>query len=156
MSSHRSLSESIMMVVLYYRYGTYASVCENWPDNNVPDKSTVRDTVWRFKQTGSVTDLPRSGHTRTATDDASLAVVLASVDKIPRISMRKRALRLKTSRTSICKSMKVLGVRGYKTRTVQELSSLDCDARKHFVMFGFRVSMLILNSKTESFGLTSA
>ena len=131
MTARRSLSERIKMVALYYKYGTHEMVCENWGDGNVPDERTVRNTVWRFMRTGSVADLPRVGRTRTATDEGSLAAVLASVDKIPRISAGKRAEGLNTSRTSIRRCMKMVGARGYKLRTVQELSSLDCEARKH-------------------------
>ena len=46
--------------------------------------------------------------------------------------MRKRAMRLHSSKTSVSRGMKRLDFRGYKIRRVQELTSSDHTKRKRF------------------------
>jgi hypothetical protein len=97
MPPRRMFSERIMMVNLYIMFGSYEAMVENWPDDRVPSKRTVLDTVARFNQTGSVEDLPHPGRTRTTTDQVSLTRIEGSVREIPQMSIRQRAQNLHMS-----------------------------------------------------------
>ena len=64
MSFKISMEERIRIVLLFGKFECYNEVRRQWSNHfttEAPDKRTISSIVTKFKETGSVQDLPRSG-----------------------------------------------------------------------------------------------
>ena len=74
---------------------------QEFPGVVPPRRETIYHLCNRFRATGSVNDLPRSGRPRCSRTVENVDLVAQSVVASPRVSTRKRSLRLGVSRTSL-------------------------------------------------------
>lgn len=101
--------------------------------NFVISKNTVQNCVDKFYSTGSVHDLPRSGHPRTARSIENISVVSESVTENPRTSIRHRAQEIGLSRSSLHRILKLdLKLHAYKVQLTQQIKIRYHYQRKTF------------------------
>ena len=95
-------------------------------------KSTVRDTILRFQELGTMEDWDRSGRPRSARTPAKIKALRERIWRNPKRSLRKTAKdmnisRLKSVRTVVEQDLKMSP---YKIRTRQLLTDLQKRKRK--------------------------
>ena len=66
-----------------------------------PNQSTINRLVKRFRQQGSVSDLPRTGRQRSVRTAENVALVEDSIAENPDTSTRRRATKIGMSRRSL-------------------------------------------------------
>lgn len=88
--------------------------------------------VEKFRGTGSVQDLPRSGRPTTATSVEKLEEVKDFVETCPETSVRRGSVELGMSQASYYRSLKKLHLKTYLPQFVVELSEDDFDRRAEF------------------------
>lgn len=103
-----------------------------FPDRAPITKSTVLKTVKRFQETGSVKDRPRSGRSKTATDEDTRMIVMQSFVENPHASTRKVAKQLNISHFSVHSNLQLEKWHPYKMILVQELKENDYARRIDF------------------------
>ena len=127
-------------VELVFMYGRPELSCrkiaavfnENHADRPHIAHTTVLDLINRFKKTGSVHDLPRSGRSSISNDDETATAVLGELIISPMKSTRKLAQQTGVSRRCIQKILKVNHFHPYKVQLVQELHGDDYERRMKF------------------------
>ena len=83
----------------------------------------------RFRETGSVQDLPRSGRPVTATSAEGVASVEFVVSNRPDTSIRRGSTETGISRSSYHRALEQLNLKSYRPQFVVDLSDDDCDRR---------------------------
>ena len=99
---------------------------------NIPKtrRKFVYRTINRYKDTGSVSDKPRSGRPASVTTTRMRKIVRGRVWRNPRRSVRKMAAELKVSRSSLQRIVKRdLGLSSFKKRKVHYLSKVMKEKR---------------------------
>lgn len=87
-------------------------------------------TVKRLRETGSIADRPRSGRPRSVRTQQLVNKIKCRLWRNPQQSVRKMALRLKTSQRTVRRVVREdLGLTPYKKRRVQGLSQLQIEKR---------------------------
>ena len=86
----------------------------------------------KFKQTGSVLDLPRSGRSRSVRTQEAIKKVENLIQNRPKISVSVGALELGISQSSFYRTIKELGFRPFKPSAAIDLSDDDLDRRQEF------------------------
>lgn len=135
MSTRRSLEEKIQIVILYAKFENYGEVQRQWKnyfDSEPPAKTTIRDLFNRFQQTGSVSDLPRSGRPSTSSTPERLEEARALVDENPKTSVTAGAIALGIPRTSYHRILEKLDLHPYRPQRIPELLDDDFDRRLEF------------------------
>lgn len=136
-----SLSEKERITVLMMRgYGDRVRSCQevanlfndNNPERQQISKSTVHRTVSRFEQTGSVSDKPRSGRPKSASNEEKSLGVLLNFQENVHSSTRKVAQQVGVSQTSVVRILNEHKYHPYKIKLVQELSDDDFDRRTEY------------------------
>lgn len=102
---------------------------------NPISKSTVVRTIYRFLQTDSIKDRPRSGRSKSISNNEESAEILQSFIETPNTSTRKVATEIEISQRSVCNILKRYRFHPYKMHYVQELVYEDFDRRMKFCEF---------------------
>ncbi|GBL97514.1 hypothetical protein AVEN_110332-1 [Araneus ventricosus] len=95
---------------------------------NPPDTKSIKRWYEKFKETGSVTDLPRSG--RPSVSEATVELVRQSFQRSSTKSTRRASRELQILQTSLVRILhKRLRLHAYKVQIVQDLQPNDCPRR---------------------------
>ncbi|GBN21663.1 hypothetical protein AVEN_87055-1, partial [Araneus ventricosus] len=101
--------------------------------NNPPDAKSIKRWYEKFKETGSVTDLPRNG--RPSVSEATVELVRQSLQWSPTKSTRQASHELQIPQTSLVRILhKRLRLQAYKVQIVQDLQPNDCPRRAEFAI----------------------
>ena len=135
MSFKLSTEERIQIVLLFGKFECFNEVRRQWSNHfssQAPDERTISNIVTKFKQTGSVLDLPRSGRSRSVRTQETIKKVENLIQDRPNISVSSGALGLEISRSSFYRTIKELGFRPFKPCAAIDLSDDDFDRRQEF------------------------
>ena len=135
MRSKLSTEERIQIVLLFGKFESFNEVQRQWGNHfssQAPDKRTISSIVTKFKQTGSVLDLPRSGRSRSVRTQEIITKVENLILDRPNISVSVGARELDISPASFHRIIKELGFRPFKPCAAIELSDDDFDRRHEF------------------------
>uniref|UniRef100_A0A3Q3KZL0 DUF4817 domain-containing protein n=1 Tax=Mastacembelus armatus TaxID=205130 RepID=A0A3Q3KZL0_9TELE len=94
--------------------------------------ATVSKLLAKFRETGSVLDLPKCGRMKTVTNEQTSVAVLASFSKSPQRSTRRMSLESGISRTSLRRILATHKLHPYKLQLLQHLNEDDPDRRTQF------------------------
>lgn len=127
--------EVLMMIGYGDRVRTHQEVCRLFRDK-YPDQQLSQSTVSRienkFREHGTVQDLPKTGRpVTTLTEDMQLNILLEFEDN-PHSTSRNIALEHNLSHTSVLKLLKMQKFHPYKVKLIHELSETDFDLRQEF------------------------
>ena len=125
-----STEERIQIVLLFGKFESFNEVQCHWSNHfssQASDKQTISSIVTKFKQTGSVLDLPRSVRTQEM-----IKKVENLIQDRPNISVSAGALELDISPSSFYRTIKELGFRPFKPCAAIDLSDDDFDRRQEF------------------------
>lgn len=135
------LSEQQRIEILIFvghgdRKRTQDEVCalfnERYPNRNGISRCTVSRVIKKFRQTGNVKNLPKSGRPITATGGEKALNIMLSVEENPRQSLRKLADDFDICPKSVSNLFKKEKLYPYKVHLSQELSENDFDHRVEF------------------------
>lgn len=101
-------------------------------ENNPISKSTVIRTIRRFEETGGIKDRPKSGRSKSSSNDEKSLDVLQSFIEDPHCSIRRCAQQHEMGAASVHKILKLNKWHPFKLKLVQELSEDDFDRRVEF------------------------
>ncbi|RXN07269.1 checkpoint HUS1 isoform X5 [Labeo rohita] len=90
--------------------------------------ATVSKLLAKFRETGSVLDLPKCGRMKTVTNEETSVAVLASFSKSPQRSTRRMSLESGISRTSLRRILATHKWHPYKLQLLQHLNEDDLGA----------------------------
>ena len=93
------------------------------------DKLPIRAQLKRFRQQGSVSDLPRTGRRRSVRTAENVALVENSIVENPDTSIRRRATQIGMSRRSLQRILRELHFFPYKIQMVEALQTTDLQSR---------------------------
>lgn len=131
--------EILIMVGYGDRKRTQLEVCEifneRYPHREPITQSVVSKTLKRFRETGNVKDLVKTGPQRSATNEDKKLDVLIEIEENPNISTRQLSLNHAVSKGSIQKILHSEKLHPYKPTLLQELSEDDYDRRVEFCEF---------------------
>ena len=130
MSFKLSTEERIQIVLLFGKFECFKEVRRHWSNHfssQAPDERTISNIVTKFKQTGSVLDLPRSGRSRSVRTQEAIKKVENLIQERPNISVSAGALELEISRSSFYRTIEELGFRSFKPCAAIDLSHHDFD-----------------------------
>ncbi|GBM20966.1 hypothetical protein AVEN_253750-1 [Araneus ventricosus] len=100
---------------------------------NHPDTKSIKRWYEKFKETGSVTDLPRIG--RPSANEATVELVRQSFQRSPTKSTRQASRELQIPQTSLFKILhKRLRLKAYKVLIVQDLQPNDWPRHAEFAI----------------------
>uniref|UniRef100_A0AAX7TH63 Uncharacterized protein n=1 Tax=Astatotilapia calliptera TaxID=8154 RepID=A0AAX7TH63_ASTCA len=94
--------------------------------------SPMLQLLAKFRETGSVLDLPKCGRKKTVINEETLVAVLASFSKSPQRSTRRMSLESGISRTSLRQILATNKWYPYKLQLLQHLSEDDPDQCTEF------------------------
>ncbi|KAG2469999.1 GPTC1 protein, partial [Polypterus senegalus] len=94
--------------------------------------ATVSKLLAKFRETGSVLDLPICGRMKTVTNEETSVAVLASFSKSPQRSTRRMSLESGISRTSLRWILATHKWHPYKLQLLQHLNEDDPDRHTEF------------------------
>lgn len=105
---------------------------DTYADREPISKSTVKKTVTRFEETGSVKDRPRSGRPKSASHFDKRLDVMQSFVENPHSSIRKVTQATEVSTFSIHKIIMKEKWHPFKIKCTQELAECDFERRNEF------------------------
>lgn len=135
MATRRPVEERIEMVLLYAQFRCYEEVRRQWPsrfNSSPPTIETIKGVFERFKETGSVADLPRSGRPPTSTTSENLEQAQLLITTDPTTSVSRGAEAMEIPRTSYHRLLVQLDLKPYRPQHVPQLSDCDFDRRAEF------------------------
>ena len=98
----------------------------------VPQGRNVKSIVEKFEETGSVSDLPKPGRRKSATDADQQAAIIQALQDSPQKSSRQLSRELGISRSSVLRILHGRGMRPYIPRLIHALHDGDDDRRIQF------------------------
>lgn len=120
----------------WYHHKNSELVCndfeQRFPGVPRPRRETIYHLCNRFRATGSVNDLPRSGRPRSSRTPENVDLVAQSVVASPHVSTRRRSLRLGVSRSSLKRILTDLKFRVYRPKLLHALRPADGAARRAY------------------------
>ncbi|BFZ15076.1 hypothetical protein BsWGS_18115 [Bradybaena similaris] len=134
MGEKLTVQERVKLVFMFGRdVATYRSVTQKFNHNHPkPEQplshTTVCHLIKSFQKTGSVADSERSGRRKSATDEETSTMVLASFARSPMKSVRKISQELTISKSSVRRILKTQKFHQYKVHLVQALHGNDTDS----------------------------
>ena len=135
-ASHRiSLEDRILCVTLYHKYENAGEVQRQFQlekGKKAPTRKAILKLSDRFKNTGSVADLPRTGRKRSVTTPDIVAKVSDALSKNPNQSARKMAKELSLSTRTLMRVMKEIGMKPQQMNFLHELTDDDQYKRMNF------------------------
>ncbi|KAM4023522.1 uncharacterized protein ACNLHF_028189 [Anomaloglossus baeobatrachus] len=93
---------------------------------------TVSKRFAKFRETGSVLDLPKCARKKTVTNEETSVAVLASFSKSPQRSTRRMSLECGISRTSLRRILATHKWHPFKIQLLQHLNKNDPDRLTEF------------------------
>ncbi|KAA6369017.1 MAG: putative transposable element tc3 transposase, partial [Streblomastix strix] len=126
----RAISDRIKAVKDFYTDQDANLVIENWTGSPPPCRQFILDTVDKFESTGSVYDLPRSGRTKTATNDENVEKVKKILKKSPTSPIREVSAKAALSLSSTERIKLRLGLKSYRMQRRHALLPTDLPTRK--------------------------
>ena len=106
--------------------------CRHFEVRSGPSESTISRLVQKFKDSGSVHDLPRSGRPKTRTEEC-IEQVRASVEEDPQTSTRRRSSQLNMAHSSLYRILRMdLNLLPYKIQVVHNLLPDDLQRRLQY------------------------
>ncbi|KAA6395755.1 MAG: hypothetical protein EZS28_008721 [Streblomastix strix] len=126
----RFISNKITAVKDFYTNQDANLVTENWTGNPQPCRQFILDTVELFENTGSVYDLPRSGRTKTATNDENVEKVKKILKKTPTSPIRAVSAKAALLLSSTERIKLRLGLKSYRMQRRHALLLTDLSTRK--------------------------
>lgn len=96
------------------------------------NQSTVVRLIQKFKMSGSIHELPKSGRPSTATDDNTATFVIGTLLNSPKKSIRKLSQECDVSHASVSQILNIHKFHPYNVQLVQELHEDDTDRRIKF------------------------
>jgi transposase len=130
-----SQDQRVFILEHYFSTRSYAE-CQNafrnsFPDSVMPNKSTIQRLVERFRETGSIGDKLRSGHSSVLSND-SLEDIKARLLQ-PRIkSLRKLSQQTVVTYGSVQRATKRFKLHPYRVQVCHELKEIDKEKRKGY------------------------
>lgn len=126
-------------ILMVYGYGdrkrTQNEVCtvfnEIYPQTPV-SQGAVSQILKKFRETGNVEDMKRTGRPKSATGDEKALDVLLAIEEIPQISLREASEILDISHSSVLRILKRQKFHPYKLQLTHELNEDDFDRRMDF------------------------
>ena len=101
--------------------------CRHFEVRSGPSESTISRLVQKFKDSGSVHDLPRSGRPKTRTEEC-IEQVRASVEEDPQTSTRRRSSQLNMAHSSLYRILRMdLNLLPYKIQVVHNFCLTTCN-----------------------------
>ena len=104
---------------------------EKFGQDRLPYRNCVNSLVEKFKKTGSVQDLPKSGWPKVLTEGV-LQNVTNTLQRSPRKSLRRLSQESRLSLTSTQRAVHKLNFFPYKVHVVHELKHQDTNQRVKF------------------------
>lgn len=102
------------------------------PERPPISHNTVRCLISKFRETGTVADKARSGRPKSATDETTSTMVLASFVKSPQRSTRRLSAECGISQSSIIRILHAHRWHPFKIQLLQHLAEDDPDRRMQF------------------------
>lgn len=134
--TERERIEILMMIGYGDRKRTFDEVRylfnNKYPERPPIAKSTVCKILQKFNETGEVKDAPRSGRSRTATNNEKSLEILLDIQENPKTSTFQLAQNHNISRSSVQTILHKQKYHPYKIQLVQELLEDDFDRRLEF------------------------
>ena len=94
-----------------------------------PNQSTIDRLVKRFRQQGSVSDLPQTGRQRSVRTAENVSLVEDSIAENPDTSTRRRATQIGMSRRLLQRILRELHLFPYQIQMVQALQPTNLQSR---------------------------
>lgn len=135
---HLTIDQRVKIIKSYYKnsdsaVSTFRALRADYGRHNRPTKQTILNTVNKFEQTGSVTDIVRSVHHRNIRNAENIASVAESVEEDPNLSIPRRAQHLGLSYGSLWRILHLdLHLHPYKVHLTQELKPADHGQRRTY------------------------
>lgn len=126
-------------ILMMYGYGdrrrTQREVCnlfnQLYPDTPV-SQGAISQLIKKFRETGSIEDMQRTGRPKSATSEDKALDVLLTIQETPKVSTREVAENFGISHTSVHRILKKEKLRPYKQQLIHELNEDDFDRRMEF------------------------
>ncbi|VEN59429.1 unnamed protein product [Callosobruchus maculatus] len=137
-----TVEERVAIVELYFEHHrstveTQRAFRRRFNVRNALSAMTIRNLIVRFRQQGSVADLPRAGRPRSARTEENIEHVEVSIEDNEETSVRRRCTQLGLSRSSLHRILKHLRMFAYKIQLVHQLRPIDFRQRTEFAI-GFQ------------------
>lgn len=126
--------ERIFIIENYFSFGNAEAVRKEWMrrygEERVPVRKTIYELRDKFRHTGSVADLQRSGRPLTAlTTENKLSLTDSIAQNRGEVSVRRLSAELQISKSSISRILKDIGMKPFHYRTLHGLLEDDPDRR---------------------------
>ncbi|GBL98410.1 hypothetical protein AVEN_33377-1 [Araneus ventricosus] len=100
---------------------------------NPPDTKSIKQRYEKFKETGSVTDLPQSGRPRAS--EATVELVGQSFQRSPSKSTHQASRELQIPQTCLVRILhKRLRLHAYEVQIIHDLQPNDCPRHAKFAI----------------------
>lgn len=139
MTTRLSLEQKIQIVLWQAEFKNNNEVRRQFQklyNTDPPRSETITAIMQRFRETGSVQELPRSGRPVTTTSAEAVANVERLVSNRPETSVRRGSTETGMSRSSYHRALEKLNLKCYRPQFVVDLSDDDCDRRAQFATDG--------------------
>ncbi|XP_037951234.1 uncharacterized protein LOC119681984 [Teleopsis dalmanni] len=127
---------------------------------SVPSINAIRQLVKKFEQTGQLSDMPRSGRSRSARTQENINKVRESLHNKPDISVRCRALELGMNRTTMCtilkKDLKWEGNYDDEVEDSEDVSNNSDNDSVEFVLNKIQPQQIIKNNIDDASIITTS
>ena len=138
--SKLTLHQRIFVIEKYFQYGNAQRVREEWINEygdeiNPPHRDTIYHLRDRFRQNGTVADLPRAGRPRCVRTEETADYVATAIEQSPQKSAVRLSAELDISRSSLfarkfCKRiLQENGYKAYHPKLIHGLLEDDADRR---------------------------
>lgn len=136
--AHLSAKQRIEILMMY-GYGdrrrTQREVCDLfnqlYPDTPI-SQSGISNLIKKFRETGSISNMQRTGRPKSATNEDKVLNVMLSVQETPKVSTREIAENLEMSYKSVHRILRKEKLLPYKQQLIHELNEDDFDRRVEF------------------------
>lgn len=135
MNSRLLTKEKSDAVLLYAKFENAAQVRRQWKSNHTsqpPTNATILSLYNKFKETGSVHDLERSGPPPSVVTEEKAEEVRNLLAATPYTSIRRGAAQIGISKSSYNRILNKLDFHKYRPYKCVELSDDDYDRRVEF------------------------
>jgi hypothetical protein len=90
-----------------------------------PDIKTIKRTKLKFTETGSINHKKGAGRPKSIRTQVGETIVMNTFNATPRLSLRRAAVQLQVSKTSISRILKAHNMKPYKMNKVHALLERD-------------------------------
>lgn len=130
-----TLEQRAFILEHYFRTNSYQSVINEFKKafqrREPPNKSTIKQIVYRFREHYIVADVPGSGRPRTLST-ADRKQIQDRVIEEPGISARRVSQEIRFAHETVCRGLKEMGYHSYRISMLQEVQPPDYQKRVEF------------------------